>query len=371
MTENFGPSLAALGLLAACNDPGALTINNTDPSAVIDAPIEAAVLSAGMPLTLEGTVGDAETPEAELIVQWRVNDEVVCEDPPDAFGETTCETALPSGEVSIRLQVADGSGGLAEDSITVSASRCFDDDDVLAEPSYTQALGNLDQDDLTVDGQLQDNFQFDGVAGDQLALHGWSEDFDPQIEVYDSSCERIASDADGGRGTNAFLTLRVPEDGSYTAVIRTTAGGMGDYVLEVLDDSVEVGSACSLGSSSLDLWSSPYTDTATGELTTNDQTFPPGVGQDFYYDDVETWLLYGDRLDVVLTSSAFTPALSLFAYNHTAGGCGLLTYDGNDDADGTAAAGVDIVQSGIYVPVAWARFSGATGAWSMDATATF
>ena len=86
--------------------------------------------------------------------------------------------------------------------------------------------------------------------------------------------------------------------------MRAPASAAGDYVLELIDDSVEVGAGCSLGSQWLDLWESPYSDSTTGELSTNDQAFPPSVGENFYYDDVEMWALYGDRLDLTLTSSA-------------------------------------------------------------------
>ncbi|TNE92150.1 MAG: hypothetical protein EP330_03075 [Deltaproteobacteria bacterium] len=359
-----------LFLVLGCNDPGSLTINNTDPSANIDAPGDGEVVSAGLPLWLEGTVGDAETPEVDLIVQWRVNGEVVCDDPADAFGETRCEVQLLGGDNDVTLQVADGAGGIAEDAITLSASRCFDDEDTLDDLSYSQALGSLDDADLAIDGRLQDNFQFTAVAGDELAFHGWSEDFDARLEIYDPGCERIVTAEDGGRGSNAFTSLRIPEDGTYTVVIGSADTGSGDYVLELIDDSIEVGSACALGSTTLDLWASTTAST-TGELTTNDQEWPPSVGNNFYFDDIETWLLYGDTVTFTEQSSAFAPALSLFRRNHASGGCARVGYDGNDDGDDTATVTYDVTQSTIYAPIVWARYSNATGPWTLTASVSF
>lgn len=352
-------------LALACSDPGALTINNTDPTATIDAPSDGASVSVGLPVLLEGTVGDAETPEVDLIVQWRLNDAVVCDGPADAFGETLCEILPPSGESTITLQVADGGGGIAEDSITLQADKCFDDDDSISGLPYSQALGTLASDDLALDGNLQDNFTVPGLAGDEVAIHGWSEDFDARVALYDADCQLIASAEDGGRGANAFLTARLPEDGDYTVVIGASAGGSGAYVLEVLDNTRQVGRGCGLNTDTIDLWSST-SGTATGTLTTSDQTWDVG----FYYDDVETWLLYGDVVTVTETSSAFLPTLSFFQFNTGSSGCTLLTYDGNDDEDDQATVNWTVQESGIYAPIPWARYAGSTGAWTVTVELT-
>jgi hypothetical protein len=355
-TEAFMLLLLVLG----CSDPGTLTINNNEPTATIDAPSDGAGVVLGVPVTVEGTVGDAETPEVDLIVQWRLNDEVICDDSPDAFGETTCELFLPDGESDVRLQVADGGGGIAEATITLVADRCFDDEDTVPGLPYSQAIGSLGDEDLIIDGNRQDNFRFEGTAGDELAIHGWSEAFDVTVALYDASCELIASAQDGGRGSNALLRARLPSDGEYTMVIGAASGGAGNYVLEILDDSVQVGGGCGLNTDVIDL-STELSGSTTGVLTTTDQTWEPG----FYYDDVETFLLYGDEVTVAETSSVFLPALSFFKHNIGSTGCSLVGYDGNDDEDYEASVTTLIRESGIYAPIPWARYYGATGAWTV------
>jgi hypothetical protein len=247
-------------------------------------------------------------------------------------------------------------------------TNCFDDDDVIDNLSYYQTLGSLrDTDALDDAGSYQDDFEFQGVAGSELAFHVWSEDVDAAVSVYDPDCELYDEASDGARGTNPFLQVRIPTDGIWTVVVHTdTPAGLGTYVFEAIDDSPVLGANCGLNTYTLDVLTDPYEDNYTGSLQSGDQLWGSDVGEGFYFDDAELYSFYGDSLDLTEASDAFDPVMSLFDPT-----CSLVTYDTDSGGGTTARIQSDITRTGIYTVVPWGTWSYSTGAYTVTAAASF
>jgi hypothetical protein len=243
-------------------------------------------------------------------------------------------------------------------------TNCFEDDAIVTDDRYWRLDGALAVDDASSKlGFYRDDFELAGVAGQDIAVHLWSEEFDTHLELYDPDCALYAQVGDGARSTNAFLQVRLPTDGIWTVVATSGApGAVGDFVFEVIDDAYDVGLNCSLDTDTFDVVSAPYSDSFSGFLDNGDADFGGG----FYFDDIEFYAFYGDQLELNETSAAFDPILSLFDPD-----CALETYD-EDGGDGNAARVITTIErTGIYTAAPWAEYSGSTGAYSVTIDATF
>jgi hypothetical protein len=85
---------------------------------------------------------------------------------------------------------------------------------------------------------------FDGQAGQQVTITMRGEGgLDAYLGIIDPNNEVIAEDDDSGGGSDAQISLRLPENGTY--VIVATRNGIdagtttGDYTLEVTDGTPE------------------------------------------------------------------------------------------------------------------------------------
>ncbi len=100
--------------------------------------------------------------------------------------------------------------------------------------------GTLSGDDVT--------FTIDLAAGQLLLASVESDAFDTQIAVQDAGGMELASDDDGGEGTNSLLAFVAQADATYTLVVSAWSG-TGDFVLTpnvVAPVLVEVGGSAML-----------------------------------------------------------------------------------------------------------------------------
>lgn len=95
--------------------------------------------------------------------------------------------------------------------------------------------GELSELDAGDGGRRQDVYHFFGRAAETVTLTLESDDFDAYLVLLDADTgEQLATDDDGAGGTNALLTLTLPESGEYQ--VRATsfdAGETGAYTLRL------------------------------------------------------------------------------------------------------------------------------------------
>lgn len=88
-------------------------------------------------------------------------------------------------------------------------------------------------------GEPQD-YSFEGSAGDVVVIRLESDDFDPLIELLNSSGDEIDSDDDSGGSLNAELIFTVPSNGSYTIrVTSISSSPSGSFVLRLRELEVQ------------------------------------------------------------------------------------------------------------------------------------
>jgi hypothetical protein len=298
---------------------------------------------------------------------------VSCEEPANAAENADdCDDSDPAvspaaTEVCGNAKDDDCDGDLEEGCV---GSNCGDDTDVIADASYFQTAGILRSTDRTDStGSYVDDIEFQATAGQELAVHVWSEELDGAVQLLDQDCEVYDEASDGARDTNAFLQFRIPSDGIWTIVVRSdTPGALGRYVLEVLNDSVALGANCALQTATMDMLTAPYADVYNGNISTSDQEWPIDAvgGTGFYFDDVEFYSFYGDTVTLLDQSTQINAIVNL--YDPT---CGLVVYD-TDSGGGTDAKIVSAIdRTGIYTATPWAEFSNSTGSYTLSGEATW
>jgi hypothetical protein len=77
-------------------------------------------------------------------------------------------------------------------------------------------------------------WSFRGQAGQAIILSARSPDFNIQAALFDPEAAEVASDDDGGEGTDSLLSARLPVDGPYTIWIRSAAGS-GRYSIQLIE----------------------------------------------------------------------------------------------------------------------------------------
>ncbi|TVQ87815.1 MAG: hypothetical protein EA397_17770 [Deltaproteobacteria bacterium] len=112
--------LLSLTMLLACSGGDSDTQLSSDLSARILSPEEGYRALNTDTVTFEGEVGPVENGGSDLLVTWRTDGSILCAaSAPSPDGGTVCEGQLAEGEYEVTLQVRDGSGGLASDSISL------------------------------------------------------------------------------------------------------------------------------------------------------------------------------------------------------------------------------------------------------------
>ena len=99
----------------------------------------------------------------------------------------------------------------------------------------------------TVEGQLTesdgksesdtpaDAWRFEGREGQRVRIDMISDAFDAYLELFDENRVSLASDDDGGEGTNSRVTFTLPRTGSYIVEARAFSDGTGDYSLSIVE----------------------------------------------------------------------------------------------------------------------------------------
>lgn len=86
---------------------------------------------------------------------------------------------------------------------------------------------------IPIDGSFYDQYTFTGQAGQTVTLWMQSSEFDTYLAVVDANGQVLAENDDlNSSTTNSAITLTLAEDGIYTIIANTSAGGeTGQYVV--------------------------------------------------------------------------------------------------------------------------------------------
>ena len=95
--------------------------------------------------------------------------------------------------------------------------------------------GRLERGDQTrEDGSLQDTWDFDGRAGQDVTLELRSSAFDTYLELRDPAGAVVAENDDGlGEGTDSFIAARLPRAGRYRVIVRGYGDGTSTGLYEL------------------------------------------------------------------------------------------------------------------------------------------
>jgi hypothetical protein len=77
-------------------------------------------------------------------------------------------------------------------------------------------------------------WSFEGKAGQTIILSARSPDFNVKISLFGPDAVEVASNDDGGDGTDSLLSTRLPVNGVYTLWIASDGGG-GRYSVQLID----------------------------------------------------------------------------------------------------------------------------------------
>lgn len=80
---------------------------------------------------------------------------------------------------------------------------------------------------------MQDEYPFDGEAGDAVAIAMDSEEFDTVLVLLGPNGEEVAFNDDYARSLNSTIITTLPTTGTYTIVARSFSGRGGQYNLVV------------------------------------------------------------------------------------------------------------------------------------------
>ncbi|MEO1148830.1 MAG: tetratricopeptide repeat protein [Cyanobacteria bacterium J06638_22] len=80
---------------------------------------------------------------------------------------------------------------------------------------------------------MEDEYTFDGEAGQMIKIAMTSDEFDTVLSLRDASGQEIAYNDDSGRSLNSTIITTLPADGTYTIVARSFSGQGGNYDLVV------------------------------------------------------------------------------------------------------------------------------------------
>jgi hypothetical protein len=77
-------------------------------------------------------------------------------------------------------------------------------------------------------------WSFEGKAGQAIILSARSPDFNVKISLFGPDAAEVASNDDGGEGTDSLLSARLPVSGVYTIWVASNGGG-GHYTVQLID----------------------------------------------------------------------------------------------------------------------------------------
>ncbi len=249
-------------------------------------------------------------------------------------------------------------------SLSLSASTCSP----AAIPFDQNVSGDLQSSDClypTVNAYF-DAYTFSGTAGEQISIAMNSTDFDAYLHlyqgIYPGGGTHIASDDDGGGGTNAripagsgFFTL--PATGTYTIVARSYAATTtGAYLIRL---SRNVVSTCS---------PAPITvgQNLNGILQSTDCVFTTA---NHYYDAYTFSGTGGQQIAISMNSTQFNAFLLLYQGNYPGGTFVASNDDGGGGTNARIPAGSGVLTlpaTATYTILAAPQAAGPTGAYSIS-----
>lgn len=208
------------------------------------------------------------------------------------------------------------------------------------------AGGSLSYGD-TVTGELnqtQDQWTFDGVAGDVVSIAMTSPDFDTYLELNGPDGQQVIVNDDGGEGLNSLIEeFALPTTGTYTIIARSFGDrGVGSYEL-----SLTSGGAAVIPTGS----SIAYGDTVTSSLNQNQ----------------EEWTFNGSLGDIVtiaMTSTDFDTYLELNGPD----GQQLIVNDDGGEGLNSLIEGFVLPVNGTYTIIARSFASAGTGNYTLSLT---
>ena len=161
-------TLVLMTFVWGCSSDKGVTIHNSEPAAAILGPVDGTLFESDETITFEGVVEDAQTPPDQLEVMWATDRSgVIAEDvTADIDGMVFfATTGLTPGTHVVTLQVIDGGGKRASDTISIQV---INDDD----PPRIEAIEHPsgEESDTAQEGV---DYEFEAIVSD------------PQDEAFD------------------------------------------------------------------------------------------------------------------------------------------------------------------------------------------
>jgi hypothetical protein len=207
---SFEIARVARPLAADAETAGSLRLGGSDYRTIDGAP--------GQVLRVEGT-SEAFDPDLEL---YGPQGSPVARNDDGASGRDPQLTALLTERGRYLLRVhshGDGGGG------PYRLRR-------IPDPARPLALGGRGEG--TLGPGASDLWSFDGRAGQAAIVSARSPDCNVRVSLFGPDATEIASDDDGGEGTDSLLSVQFPADGPYTLWV-SSVGGSGRYTLQLIE----------------------------------------------------------------------------------------------------------------------------------------
>ncbi|MEM7453500.1 MAG: pre-peptidase C-terminal domain-containing protein [Planctomycetota bacterium] len=197
-------------------------------------------------------------------------------------------------------------------------------------------------------GEWFDVYTHSGQAGDPCTIVMSSGNLTPYVIIeFPDGDEQEEIDAHNYDGTNAVLTLRLPQTGEYRILATThEPGESGDYLITI-DESMRF---LPLGNDE--------TVVAEGTLNEGDSTFSTGEYRELFQIETSS----GDQIEIELDSEQFDPYLSLFTPSN-----GRIRNDDGGDGSNSRVV-IPSTEAGIYRIYATTYEPGESGDYSIEIT---
>jgi hypothetical protein len=252
----------------------------------------------------------------------------------DAYHDATdCRTLVEDGRIALR--------------------------DTVALATRLERAGRLEAGDTTLSsGEFYDSFEFEGAAGQHVAIDLRSAAFDTYLILQDPAGEQSENDdaEDGGEVGHSSLEAELTEAGTYRVLVTSyETGESGAYTLTIDPSTAARRSA----PAARDVPTLTTDSAVGGELATDDPTFEAGE----YHDTYEFDGVAGETVRLELASTDFDTYL------------GIVTPSGeelaNDDFQGATDRSVielKLPESGSYRVQATSYAAAETGRYRLTLT---
>jgi hypothetical protein len=180
-----------------------------------------------------------------------------------------------------------------------------------------------------------DRYVFTGSEGDPVAVSVTADGFDGRMRLVAPDGTTVRVNADGGEAADARVARQLQQNGEYTVwVTSASAEATGSYsiALQTGEDLLE---------DINDLRTIAYGETREGTIEGSDPQDPEYDGV-YYAEPVAFTGSAGDRIEITMTSEAFSPWI------HLVGPDGETVIDGDDGDEGTAQLTADLTMDGEY-----------------------